>query len=191
MNQPGLPKGPVNDLGRWALLHEYMCLFGYSGAMSKSLTHIDADGNATMVDVGAKAITHRVAIAEGWIRIGPDAMSAVVERRAKKGDVLATAQLAGIMGAKRTADLIPLCHPLGLTKVAVELDVLPDEGRIYCKSRTEVHGKTGVEMEALTAVSTALLTVYDMLKAVDKGMEIGPIQLCEKLGGRSGHWSRS
>jgi cyclic pyranopterin phosphate synthase len=152
------------------------------------LTHLDEHGNAHMVDVGGKAITDRVAVAEGRIRLGPDALAAVVERRAAKGDVLAIAQLAGIQGAKRTADLIPLCHPLPITSVDVHLEV--DGTEVVCRATARATWRTGVEMEAMTAVSAALLTVYDMLKAVDRSMEIGAIRLLEKRGGRSGHWVR-
>ena len=154
------------------------------------LTHIDAQGNAHMVDVGDKPITARRATAEGWISVGPDALAAVLQRRSRKGDVLTIAQLAGIQGAKRTADLIPLCHPLPLSGVDVDLVVSAEEQRIHCVATARTHGRTGVEMEALSAVSAALLTVYDMLKAVDRGMEIGAIRLREKQGGRSGHWKR-
>lgn len=157
--------------------------------MSK-LTHVDDAGDARMVEVGDKAPTRREATAEGWIRVSAEAMAAVVDRTAKKGDVLMVAQLAGIGGAKRTADLIPLCHPLALTGVDVRLHAEPDQGRIRCVATARVTGPTGVEMEALTAVSVALLTVYDMLKAVDRGMELGPIRLVEKSGGRSGTWTR-
>jgi cyclic pyranopterin phosphate synthase len=158
--------------------------------MSK-LTHIDDSGNARMVEVGDKAITKRVAVAEGWIAINHAAMAAVVERTAKKGDVLAVAQLAGIQGAKRTSDLIPLCHPLPLSGIDVLLAAQPDRGRVHCTATARTHGRTGVEMEALTAVSAAMLTVYDMLKAVDRAMVIGPIQLVSKSGGRSGDWERA
>ena len=144
-----------------------------------------------MVDVGDKEVTAREAVAEGWIALSEAAMAAVVERSAKKGDVLATAQLAGIQGAKRCADLVPLCHPLPLTAVELTLTPQPDQGRIHVVAITRATWRTGVEMEALTAVSAALLTVYDMLKAVDRGMEIGPVRLVEKRGGRSGHWKRS
>ena len=153
------------------------------------LTHIDSSGNARMVDVSPKDVTERVAIAEGWIRLNPAAHEAVAQRTAKKGDVLTVAQIAGIQGAKRTSDLIPLCHPLPLTGVKVELELEP--GRVMVRARVKTTGRTGVEMEALTAVSSALLTVYDMLKAVDKTMEIGGIVLLEKRGGRSGDFFRS
>ena len=155
--------------------------------MSK-LTHTDSEGNARMVDVTAKPITQRIAIAEGWITLSAESFAIVMERRAVKGDVLAIAQLAAIQGAKRAGDLIPLCHPLPLSGVEVSLHC--EEGRVRCRATVRADWRTGVEMEALTAVSTGLLTVYDMLKAVDKGMEIGPIRLLEKRGGRSGHWLR-
>ena len=151
------------------------------------LTHIDAGGDAHMVDVSDKAITARRAVAEGAIRLGPVAAAAVAERTAVKGDVLAVAQLAGILGAKRTSDLIPLCHPLPLTGVDVALAL--DGDRVVCRATAKVVGRTGVEMEALTAVMTALLTVYDMLKAVDRGMVIEQVRLVEKDGGRSGRWT--
>ena len=154
------------------------------------LTHIDAEGNAHMVEVGDKAISARLAVAEGWIQLSEAGTRAVAERSAKKGDVLTTAQLAGIQGAKRTSDLIPLCHPLPLTGVKVQLALDAPSQRVHVVARAKTEWRTGVEMEALTAVSTALLTVYDMLKALDKGMVIGPIQLVQKEGGKSGSWSR-
>jgi len=154
------------------------------------LTHVDDQGNARMVDIADKSITHREAIAEGWISVGEEALALVLSGQAKKGDVLATAQLAGIQGAKRTSDLIPLCHPLPLTGVDVTLTPHPDTHRIHVRAAARAHWRTGVEMEALTAVTAALLTVYDMLKAVDKGMEISGIRLLEKRGGRSGTWTR-
>jgi cyclic pyranopterin monophosphate synthase len=150
------------------------------------LTHLDATGNARMVEVGAKPITNRVAVAEGHITLSQVAQLAVEERTAAKGDVLAIAQLAGIMGAKRTSDLIPLCHPIPLSSVQVHLATEP--GRVVCTATASANWRTGVEMEALGAVSAALLTVYDMLKAVDRGMQIGGIRLLEKRGGRSGTW---
>lgn len=153
------------------------------------LTHMDADGNAHMVDVGAKPLTDRRALAEGRIHLGPAAAAAVAERTAAKGDVLAVAQLAGIQGAKRTSDLIPLCHPLPLSGVDVELHL--DGEVVVCRATARAHWRTGVEMEALAAVSAALLTVYDMLKAVEKGMVIDGIRLLEKTGGTSGPWSAS
>ena len=154
------------------------------------LTHVDDDGNARMVDVGYKAITDRVAVAEGWIALSADALSAVTERRAAKGDVLAIAQLAGIQAAKRASDTIPLCHPIPLDSVDVDLVADVDAGRVRCTATARAHWRTGVEMEALAAVSGALLTVYDMLKAVDRAMEIGGVRLVEKRGGRSGTWIR-
>jgi cyclic pyranopterin phosphate synthase len=150
------------------------------------LTHFDAEGHAHMVDVGDKSITHRVAIAEGRIYMQPETLQRIREGRHAKGDVLGIARVAGIMGAKRTGDLIPLCHPIGLTRVALELDI--ESTAVRVQATCEVHARTGVEMEALTAVSTALLTVYDMCKAVDRGMVIDGVRLLEKRGGRSGTW---
>ncbi|MDP5335803.1 MAG: cyclic pyranopterin monophosphate synthase MoaC [Paracoccaceae bacterium] len=154
----------------------------------KDLTHFDALGQAHMVDVSDKAVTSRVAVAEGWIRMAPDTFGIISEGRAKKGDVLGIARLAGIMGAKKTADLIPLCHPLPITKVAVELTLDPDLPGVRIEATVKTTGQTGVEMEALTAVSTAALTVYDMTKAVDKAMEIGGIRVILKEGGKSGRY---
>ena len=150
------------------------------------LTHIDDQGNARMVDVGSKALTDRRAVAEGWVDLSAEAYAAITSGRVKKGDVLAIAQLAGIQGAKRTADLIPLCHPLPLDGVEVEVEATA--GRIRICAQAHAHWKTGVEMEALTAVSAAALTVYDMVKAIDKGVRIGGIRLLEKHGGRSGSY---
>ena len=154
------------------------------------ITHTDEHGNARMVDVGDKEITAREAVAEGTIRLSEAAFALVVERRAKKGDVLAVAQLAGIAGAKRASELIPLCHPLPLTAVEVLLEPDPTSNTIRCEAKARATWRTGVEMEALTAVSAALLTVYDMLKAVDRSMEIGAVRLLSKTGGRSGAWRR-
>lgn len=152
------------------------------------LTHFDDQGRAIMVDVGAKGETRRIAVATGVIRMQPQTLAHLRAGDNKKGDVLGVARLAGIMGAKRTADLIPLCHPIALTRVSVDFDIdLPGHG-IVCTATAETVGRTGVEMEALTAVSVALLTVYDMCKAVDRGMVIEKIRLLEKLGGKSGHW---
>lgn len=150
------------------------------------LTHIDGDGAAHMVDISAKNDTVREAHAEGFISMGPKVLDAIKTNAMKKGDVLATARIAGIMAAKKTSDLIPLCHPLALSKVAVEFDFL-DAG-IKVRSMARLTGKTGVEMEALTAASTALLTVYDMSKAMQKDMVIGDIRLLSKSGGKSGDW---
>ena len=151
-----------------------------------SFTHIDANGNAVMVDVGEKEVTSRTAVACGKIRMSRECFDAVVEKRAKKGDVLGVAQIAGIMGAKKTSELIPLCHILNLTNVRVELEPDEDLCEIWCSCSVRCDGKTGVEMEALTGVSVALLTVYDMCKAIDKRMEITDVHLSEKHGGKSG-----
>ncbi len=153
------------------------------------LTHIDSQGNARMVEVGDKQPTARQAVAEGFIQLGKPAFDAITHGRVKKGDVLAIAQLAGIAAAKRTSDLIPLCHPVPLTGVKVELQALPDQ-RIRAWARVRCTWVTGVEMEALTAVMAALLSVYDTVKAIDKGPQIGPVRLLEKRGGQSGEWLR-
>lgn len=155
------------------------------------LTHFDDKGGAHMVDVGDKAVTARIAVAACHIKMLPETFDIITEGRAKKGDVLAVAQIAGIMGAKRTADLIPLCHPLPITKVAVELTPDPDLPGIRIEATVKTTGQTGVEMEALTAASTAALTVYDMTKAVDKGMEIGGLHVVLKDGGKSGRYEAS
>ncbi len=143
-----------------------------------------------MVDVGGKDATHRRAIAEGWIHMQPATLERIVAGLHFKGDVLGVARIAGIMGAKRAADLIPLCHPLALTRVAVELQPLLEQSAVRCQATVETFGRTGVEMEALTAVQVALLTVYDMCKAVDRGMTMTDIGLLEKSGGKSGTWRR-
>ncbi len=149
-------------------------------------THFDENGNAVMVDVSGKQITDRMAVAEGTIRVSADVFDAIAGRKVKKGDVLTVAQVAGIMGTKRTSDLIPMCHILNLTKSGVTFEMYPEDRtiRALCQVRTE--GRTGVEMEALTGVSVALLTIYDMCKAIDKRMVIEDIHLVEKLGGKSG-----
>ena len=148
-------------------------------------THIDNDGNAVMVDVGDKAVTERIATAKGAVIMAPETLAMIESGQAKKGDVLGVAQLAGIMAAKKTSDLIPLCHPLALSKVTVTLTpVRPD--RVEIEATVKLSGQTGVEMEALTAVSTAALTVYDMCKAVDRAMQITDIRLTHKSGGKSG-----
>ena len=152
------------------------------------LTHFDAQGQAHMVDVGAKAHTHRVAVAEGRITMLPATLALIESGTAKKGDVLGIARLAGIMGAKKTADLIPLCHPIALTRVAVEFEVLSAQHTVRCTATAETTGPTGVEMEALTAVQVALLTIYDMCKAADRGMEMSGVRLLEKRGGKSGRF---
>ncbi len=141
-----------------------------------------------MVDVGDKDVTRRTAIAEGWIIMQPATLERIVASAHAKGDVLGVARLAGIMGAKRTADLIPLCHPLALTRVAVDLQPAPGRTAVHCQATVETRGRTGVEMEALTAVQIALLTVYDMCKSMDRGMTLTDIRLLEKAGGKSGHW---
>ena len=157
---------------------------------SSPLTHFDAQGQAHMVDVGAKTSTHRVAVATGRIQMLPSTMALIQSGTAKKGDVLGIARIAGIQGAKRTSDLIPLCHPLALTRVAVDFEVL-SEGQtssVVCTATAETIGQTGVEMEALTAVQVALLTIYDMCKAADRGMVMTDVKLLETQGGKSGHW---
>ena len=156
---------------------------------SSPLTHFDGQGQAHMVDVAAKAATHRIAIAQGRIAMKPATLALIMSGTAKKGDVLGIARIAGIMAAKKTSDLIPLCHPLALTRVAIEFVTSPVEGEtgsVTCTATVETVGPTGVEMEALTAVTTALLTIYDMCKAVDRGMTISDVKLLEKHGGKSG-----
>jgi cyclic pyranopterin phosphate synthase len=153
------------------------------------LTHIDETGRAHMVDVSEKAATAREALAEGFVRMDAATLALALSGDAKKGDVRATAEIAGIMAAKKTADLIPLCHPLALSKV--EVQVTPGEGGLAVTARVKTTGPTGVEMEALTAVSVACLTVYDMLKAADKGMTIETVRLMTKSGGKSGDWVRA
>ena len=155
--------------------------------MSK-LTHLDDKGEARMVDVTDKAVTEREARAEATIRMQPETLRMIVDGEHPKGDVLATARIAGIMAAKRTHDLIPLCHALNLTSVKVELTPGEDGASVHILTRCKLSGQTGVEMEALTAASIAALTLYDMCKAVDKGMEVDNVRLLEKKGGRSGHW---
>jgi cyclic pyranopterin monophosphate synthase len=150
-----------------------------------ALTHFDAQGQAHMVDVGHKASTRRVAVATGSIVMLASTLALIESGTAKKGDVLGIARIAGIQGAKKTSDLIPLCHPIGLTRVVVEFDVLSASCRVVCTATAEVNGQTGVEMEALTAVQVALLTIYDMCKAVDRGMTITDVKLLEKHGGKS------
>ena len=149
-------------------------------------THFDEQGNARMVDVTDKSITSRTAVAEGIIEVSPEVFAAVENKTVKKGDVLTVAQVAGIMGCKRTAELIPMCHLLNLTHASLTFELLPEECRIKAVCTVKVDGKTGVEMEALTGVSTALLTIYDMCKAIDKRMVIREIHLVEKHGGKSG-----
>lgn len=155
---------------------------------SDGFTHFDSDGRPRMVDVGDKAVTRRRAVAEGFIRMDPATANAIREGRTKKGNVLTIAEIAGITGAKRTADLIPLCHPIPLTSVSVHLEVDAERSGVRAVASVEVEHRTGVEMEALTAVSVALLTVYDMCKAMDRGMTIESVRLLRKEGGRSGVW---
>jgi cyclic pyranopterin phosphate synthase len=155
------------------------------------LTHFDAEGQAHMVDVSDKAVTHRVARASGVIRMLPATFALVAQGRAAKGDVLGVARIAAIQGAKRTAELVPLCHPLPLTRVAVEFELDAARSEVRCTAQVETQGRTGVEMEALTAVQVGLLTVYDMCKAADRGMVMGEIRVLEKRGGKSGDWVSS
>jgi len=156
-----------------------------------SLSHVDRAGRARMVDVSAKPVTRRWATAEGEIRMHPSTLSAVLANEIAKGDVLTVARLASIGGAKRAADLIPLCHPLTLDAIEVEIGTKPDLPGIRVSVTVTTEGRTGVEMEALAGVTAGLLTVYDMCKAVERGMEIGPVRLVSKAGGRSGEWRRS
>ena len=155
--------------------------------MSK-LTHLDVSGQAHMVDVADKPETRRVAVAAGRIVMQPSTLTLIADGSATKGDVLSVARVAAIQGAKRTAELIPLCHPLALTRIAVDFKLHPDTSAIECRATVETVGRTGVEMEALTAVTLGLLTIYDMCKAVDRGMRFEHVHLLEKRGGRSGHW---
>ncbi|HEX2843019.1 cyclic pyranopterin monophosphate synthase MoaC [Hyphomicrobium sp.] len=153
------------------------------------LTHLDEKGRALMVDVGGKEATQRTAIAEGFISMQPETLALVISGDAKKGDVLAAARIAGIMAAKKTSDIIPLCHPLALSKAAVEFAPSEKPAGLHIRAEVSVTGPTGVEMEALTAVSVAALTIYDMLKAADRAMEITGIRLAQKTGGRSGDYT--
>ena len=154
------------------------------------LTHFSANGEAHIVDVGEKSVTSREAVTEGWISMQKSTLELIIRGEHKKGDVLGIARIAGIMAAKKTADLIPLCHPLMLTRVTVDFEIDENNSRVYCRSRVACNGQTGVEMEALTATQLALLTIYDMCKAVDRGMVIEQVRLLEKKGGKSGHWQR-
>jgi cyclic pyranopterin monophosphate synthase len=162
-----------------------------AGKMTRNLTHFDARGAAHMVDVGAKESTHRVAVASGRIAMNPATFRLVAAGRAKKGDVLGVARIAAIQAAKRTPELIPLAHPLPVTRVAVEFDLQKKSSSILITARVECHGPTGVEMEALTAAAVGLLTIYDMVKAVDRGMSICDVRLEEKHGGKSGVFRRA
>lgn len=159
-------------------------------APSPNLTHFNSTGDAHMVDVGGKQHSRRRAVAEGFIAMQRATLTQVIGSGHRKGDVLGVARVAGIMASKRTADLIPLCHPLALTHVDIDLQPDPERGGVHCTATVETHGPTGVEMEALTAVQVCLLTVYDMCKAVDRAMTMEGIRLLEKSGGKSGHWTR-
>ena len=152
------------------------------------LTHFDADGQAHMVDVSAKAETHRVARAGGTIRMRHETLMLIESGSAKKGDVIGVARVAAIQGAKRTSELVPLCHPIAITRIAIDFEVVRAASELRCTAQVETFGRTGVEMEALTAVQVGLLTVYDMCKAVDRAMVIGDVRLLEKRGGKSGDW---
>ena len=153
------------------------------------LTHFNDAGQAHMVDVSAKSDTHRVAVASGTIRMRPETLALILGGSAKKGDVLGIARIAAIMGAKRTSDLVPLCHPLAITRVAVDFKADEAASCVHCRAQVETIGKTGVEMEALTAVQVGLLTIYDMCKAADRGMVMTDVRVLEKHGGKSGDWS--
>lgn len=156
--------------------------------MSDGFTHFDSDGQAHMVDVGAKSETRRVAVAQGRIEMAPATFEMIRAGSAKKGDVIGIARIAAIQGAKRTSDLVPLCHPIPLTRVTVDFTLDAAAHQVVCTATTETVGRTGVEMEALTAVQVGLLTIYDMCKAVDRAMRMEGIRLLEKRGGKSGHW---
>lgn len=158
--------------------------------MDQTLTHIDSRGQARMVDVGAKPITERQAIARGKVLMNPATLNLILEGKGPKGDVLAVARVAGIMAAKKTGELIPLCHPLNLSYAALEFRPHPDTGVLEIEARVKTSGPTGVEMEAMAAVSVAALTIYDMCKAIERGIVISDIRLVEKSGGRSGTWQR-
>ena len=157
-------------------------------AATSPLTHFDAQGQAHMVDVAAKDVTHRVARARGSIRMLPATLALIAGGQAKKGDVMGVARIAAIQGAKRTADLVPLCHPLPITRVAVDFEIDAEHSAVHCTAQVETLGRTGVEMEALTAVQVGLLTVYDMCKAADRGMVMTDIRVLDKRGGKSGEW---
>lgn len=155
------------------------------------LTHFNAQGEAHMVDVGDKATTQRIAIAEGYISMKAETLSNIMAGDNKKGDVLGVARIAGIMAAKKTSDLVPLCHPLALSKVEIELSPASEQAHVHCVATVKTQGQTGVEMEALTAVQITLLTIYDMCKAIDKGMVMHTVRLVSKAGGKSGDWHLS
>ena len=159
--------------------------------MSEELTHFDAHGQAHMVDVGGKDSTHRVAVASGSIKMDSATLAVIAQGGHKKGDVLGIARVAGIMASKKTSDLVPLCHPLPLTHVSIEFEIDEENHKVDASCRAETRGQTGVEMEALCALQVALLTIYDMCKAVDRGMVISDVQLEHKSGGKSGEWNRA
>ena len=165
-----------------------LCLNPYN-IMSK-LTHFNETGEAQMVDVSTKDATHRIAVAEGTISMQDQTLALIMEGGHKKGDVLGIARVAGIMAAKKTAELIPLCHPLAISHIDINLEPRPDQGAVYCRAQVDTTGPTGVEMEALNAVQVTLLTIYDMCKAVDRGMSIEFVRLLKKSGGKSGDWNR-
>jgi cyclic pyranopterin phosphate synthase len=171
-------------------LYNVILLHSHRSRSMTKLSHFNARGEAHMVDVGAKATTRRLAKAEGRILMHQETLRRVLEGGYKKGDVLAVARIAGIMAAKKTAELVPLCHPLPLTRVEVSLEPRPDEPAVHCLATVETEAKTGVEMEALTAVQVALLTIYDMCKSAERGMTLTGIRLLEKSGGKSGSWRR-
>ena len=154
------------------------------------LTHFNQQGEAHMVDVGDKPVSHRVAVAEGTIHMQPETLDLILQGKHKKGDVLGIARTAGIMAAKKTAELIPLCHPVSITSIKIELAPQKNNNAVYCRATTETRDRTGVEMEALTAIQITLLTIYDMCKAVDRGMTITDVRLLRKSGGKSGTWKR-
>ncbi|MDR1395174.1 MAG: cyclic pyranopterin monophosphate synthase MoaC [Deltaproteobacteria bacterium] len=158
--------------------------------MNQPFSHLDAQGQAIMVDVGGKDHTSRLAVAKGEIAVGPKVMEAIIGQHVKKGDVLGVARVAGIMGAKKTSSLIPLCHPVSITSCSVDFELDEKQSRVLVTCRAAATGQTGVEMEALTGVSCALLAIYDMCKALDKGLVLGPIYLAEKSGGKSGRYCR-
>jgi len=155
------------------------------------LTHFNQKGEAHMVNVGGKTSTHRIAIAEGCIKMQPETLQHIESGTHKKGDVLGIARIAGIMAAKKTAELIPLCHPLSLSHIEITLETRPSDNTVYCQAHVETTGQTGVEMEALQAIQTSLLTIYDMCKSIDRGMIIESVRLLEKSGGKSGKWVRN
>ena len=158
---------------------------------TQNLTHFNAEGDVHMVDVGQKHVSHRRAIAEGRITMLPTTLQMIAEGNHKKGDVLSVARVAGIMAVKKTADLVPLCHPIMLTRIQIDLSIEVESNSVYCEVTTETTERTGVEMEALTGVQVCLLTIYDMCKAIDRGMEMHAIRLAHKSGGKTGEWNRT